>query len=184
VHGKPGGAQAGLVASPYTIADARARLAEVAGDAAFADEFFTKYIEGRDAVDYAPLFARAGYTLRRRAGAGWTGLTAVDASGTIANLVPWGSPAFDAGLDQGDVIVDVDGKSFSQGALQAALKSKKAGDRLVVTYKRRGGATGKTEIVVKDDPAFELVAVESSGGTLTPAQQAFRDAWLGPKAGR
>ena len=53
-----------------------------------------------------------------------------------------------------------------------------------MTYKRRGGATGKAEIVVTEDPTFELVPVESSGGTLTPAQQAFRDAWLGPKAGR
>ena len=31
----------GLVAKPYTLADARARLAEVSGDKAFADDFFT-----------------------------------------------------------------------------------------------------------------------------------------------
>ena len=40
VHGKPGGAQPGLVARPYTLKDARDRLAEVAGDRAFADQFF------------------------------------------------------------------------------------------------------------------------------------------------
>ena len=59
-HGKPGGAQPGLVAKPYTLADARARLAEVSGDRAFADEFFDKYVEGRDAIDYARLLLRAG----------------------------------------------------------------------------------------------------------------------------
>ena len=65
VHGKPGGAQPGLVAKPYTLQDARDRLAEVAGDKAFADAFFDKYVEGREAIDYAPLLARAGYALRR-----------------------------------------------------------------------------------------------------------------------
>jgi predicted metalloprotease with PDZ domain len=183
VHGKPGGAPPGLVAKPYTLQDARDRLAEVAGDKAFADAFFDKYVEGRDAIDYAPLLARAGYALRRSA-AGWTGLTGVDASGTITGLLAWGSPAFEAGLDQGDVIVDVDGKSLRSGALQSTLKAKKPGDRLVVTFKRRDGATGKAAIAVKEDPALELVPVEASGGTLTPAQQAFREAWLGSKAGR
>ena len=119
-----------------------------------------------------------------RSAAGWTGLTGVDASGTITGLLAWGSPAFEAGLDQGDVIVDVDGKSLSAGALQSTLKAKKPGDRLVVTFKRRDGATGKAAIAVKEDPALELVPVEASGGTLTPAQQAFREAWLGSKAGR
>ena len=183
VHGKPGGAQPGLVAKPYTLQDARDRLAEVAGDKAFADAFFDKYVEGREAIDYAPLLARAGYTLRRRS-AGWTGLSGVDASGTITTLLPWGSPAFEAGLDQGDVIVDVDGKSLTPGALQSALRAKQPGDRLLVTFKRRDGATGKAAIVAKEDPAFELVPVEASGGTLTPAQQAFREAWLGSKARR
>src|SRR5688500_6205117 len=47
VHGKPGGPQAGLVAKPYTLKDARDRLAEVSGDRAFADAFFDKYVEGQ-----------------------------------------------------------------------------------------------------------------------------------------
>src|SRR5687768_18289153 len=38
VHGKPAAA-AGYVAKPYTLADARARLAEVIDDRAFADHF-------------------------------------------------------------------------------------------------------------------------------------------------
>ena len=74
VHGKPGGPQPGLVAKPYTLADARARLAEVSGDRAFADEFFDKYVEGRDVADYARLLLRAGYVLRKRnPGAAWLG---------------------------------------------------------------------------------------------------------------
>jgi len=181
VHGKPGGAQPGLVAKPYTLADARARLAEVSGDRAFADEFFDKYIEGRDVADYARLLLRAGYVLRKRSpNAAWLGSVA-DSNGTINTLTPWGSPAFEAGLDQGDVIIDVDGKAIAAGVLQAAVKARKPGDRLTVTYKRRGGATGTATIVLKEDPALEAVPVEATGGTLTTDQKTFRDAWLGSR---
>jgi predicted metalloprotease with PDZ domain len=193
-HGKPGGPEPGLVARPYTLKDARDRLADVSGDRAFADAFFDKYVEGRDAADYPSLLARAGYVMRKRnAGAAWAGLAEagtprtqsnVDAGGTITTLLPWGSPAFAAGLDQGDVIVDVDGKAMAPKVLQAALTMKKPGDTLVVTYKRRGGTPGTATIVLKEDPATETVPVESAGGTLTPAQQAFRDGWLGSRAGK
>jgi predicted metalloprotease with PDZ domain len=181
-HGKPGGPEPGLVGKPYTLKDARDRLAEVSGDRAFADQFFDKYIEGREAVDYAPLLQQAGYLFRKRnAGGAWIGSVTTDGSGTITSLVPWGTPAFEAGLDQGDMIVDVDGKPMTGGALQAALKTKKPGDRVTVTIKRRGGATMTATITTKEDPSFETVAIESAGGTLTPAQRAFREAWLGSK---
>jgi predicted metalloprotease with PDZ domain len=182
VHGKPGGPEPGLVAKPYTLKDARDRLAEVSGDRAFADEFFDKYVEGRDVADYTRLLRRAGFDFRSHPGA-WIGLRPMNfgGSGAITNLVPWGSPAFNAGLDQGDVIVDVDGKPMAAGVLESALKRKKAGDRLIVTYKRRGGSTGTASIEVKDDPTLELVPIETIGGTLSPDQKAFRDAWLGSK---
>jgi predicted metalloprotease with PDZ domain len=102
VHGKPGGEPVGHVERPYTVQDARDRLAEVSGDRAFAAEFFAKYIEGREVPDYAPLFARAGRTLRTRAAGSWTGLSmARDSAVREGSLVPWGSPAFDAGLEEG-----------------------------------------------------------------------------------
>ena len=182
-HGKPGGPEAGLVGKPYTLADARARLAEVSGDRAFADEFFDKYVEGREVADYSRLLLRAGYILRKRSpGAAWMGpANLVDGGGTINNLLPWGSPAFDAGLDQGDVIIDVDGKAMGGGVLQAAVKARKPGDRLTITYKRRGGATGTATILLTEDPSLEVVTVEATGGALTPEQKAFREAWLGSK---
>ncbi len=184
VHGKPGGSQPGLVGKPYTLADARARLAEVSGDRAFADEFFDKYIEGREVADYARLLFRAGYVMRKRnAGAAWLGpVNQLDASGNINSLLPWGSPLFEAGLDQGDVIIDVEGKAMASGVLQAAIKTRKPGDRLSVTFKRRGGATGTASITLKEDPALEVVSVESTGATLTAEQKAFRESWLGSKA--
>jgi predicted metalloprotease with PDZ domain len=63
----------GHVESPYTLADLKAVLAEVSGDSAFAAQFFARYIEGRDVVDYAQLLSRAGFVLRPRARTGKSG---------------------------------------------------------------------------------------------------------------
>jgi predicted metalloprotease with PDZ domain len=185
VHGKPGGAQPGLVAKPYTLADARNRLAEVSGDRAFADDFFEKYIEGQDVVDYARLLLRAGYVLRKaNPGAAWLGNMALDRNGMITSLVDWGSPAHVAGLNQGDVVLELDGRTVGGGAtVQTVLKSRKPGDRISVSFKRRGGATGTATIVLGENPAMETVAVEAAGRPLTAAQKRFREEWLGSKAG-
>jgi predicted metalloprotease with PDZ domain len=45
---------------PYTMADARAELVRLTKDAAFANDFFNRYIEGSEVPDYATLFANAG----------------------------------------------------------------------------------------------------------------------------
>ena len=183
VHGKPGGPEPGLVAKPYTLKDARDRLAEVSGDRAFADAFFDKYVEGQEAIDYAPLFLRAGYVWRKsNPGAAWLGTVAFDrGSGRIANLLDWGSPAHTAGLNQGDSIVELDGRRVTDGtSLNGVLKAHKPGDRIPVSFRRRNGATGTSTIILAENPSMELIAIEKEG-TLTPGQKRFRDAWLGSR---
>ena len=64
--GRSAAARPGYVASPYTLADLRTTLAEVSGDEAFAKDFFERYIEGRDVVEYGRLLLRAGFLLRPR----------------------------------------------------------------------------------------------------------------------
>lgn len=181
VHGKPGGAQPGLVAKPYTMQDARARLAEVSGDTAFADGFFARFVEGREAPDYATLLAAAGIVVRRRQpGVPWTGLRMdhEDAS-KVGALVPFGSPAFDAGLDERDIIMAVGGEAFT--TLAAALKTRKPGEQVPVTFRRPSGEVVTATLTLGEDPALQAVTIESTGGTLSPAQKAFRHAWLGSK---
>ena len=47
---------------------------EVAGDRAFADDFFDRYIEGREVTDYETLLGRAGMLLgKRRPERAWIG---------------------------------------------------------------------------------------------------------------
>ena len=184
VHGKPGGPQPGLVGRPFTPKDLRDRLAEVGGDRAFADTFFDSYVDGREVADYAALLARAGILVRRRnPGGAWSGLEDAirgDEPGRVRSLVAWGTPAFDAGLEQGDVITAVDGRPFS-GSIAQALARRKPGDRLTIEFRRPTGAAGKAVLTLREDPSLEAVAAESAGGTLTSAQKAFRDAWLGAR---
>ncbi len=80
----------GTVARPYTMQDLRNVLAEVSGDRAFADDFFDRFVQGRDVVDYAPLLARAGLMLRKRnPGRPWIGDVSLDfANGTPRIAAP------------------------------------------------------------------------------------------------
>jgi len=66
--GRSASRRPGYVESPYTLADLKATLTDVSGDAAFASQFFAEYIEGHDVVDYAHLLSRAGLLLRQRPG--------------------------------------------------------------------------------------------------------------------
>ena len=42
----------GYVETPYTIDDLKSVLAAVSDDAAFAEDFFARYIQGREVVDF------------------------------------------------------------------------------------------------------------------------------------
>ena len=199
-HGKPGGPSPAIIAKPYTLKDARDRLAEVSGDRAFADDFFDKYIEGRELPDYEKLFARVGLVLRKRnAGGAWVGLmdqafgggrggrrggaaAAPAGSGVrVPGLVNWGTPVYRAGIEEGDVITSADGKAVATiEDWQAALRAHKPGDSMSIEFMRHSSPV-KASIKVEEDPTMEVVTLESIGGTLSPDQKALRDGWLSSK---
>jgi predicted metalloprotease with PDZ domain len=186
VHGKPGGKAPGYVDKPYTMDDLKRALAEVSGDAAFAAEFFSRYVQGHEVVDYQALLARAGFVVRPLPGSGpFIGsLRLEDSAGgvRVAALVPMGSPAFDAGLDREDVIVAVGGMAVtSEAELRKRLAQGKPGDELPISFERHGERVSST-IRLAQDPRREVVPVEDAGQTLTAAQKRFRDAWLAPAA--
>jgi hypothetical protein len=51
---------------------------------------------------------------------------------------------------------------------------------MLIRFTRRGAALQRA-ITLVEDPTLEVVSLESTGGTLSSDQQAFRDAWLGAK---
>jgi predicted metalloprotease with PDZ domain len=181
-HGKPGGSRPGYVDRPYTMADAEARLAEVS-DAAFARDFFARYIRGREVADYAGLLARAGFVLRKASrGRAWWGDARLELRGGSVQLAEpplFDTPLFNGGLDVGDEVKQVAGNRVgSPDEIHALIRRQKAGDTIAVVFVDRSGAEKKARVTLREDPSLELLPLESTGGSLTARQQAFRDRWL------
>jgi len=206
-HGKPGGPQPGLVAKPYSLKDLRDLLAELS-TRTFADQFFDKYVEGREVLDYAALLEPAGFQLRPSApDRGWLGNVRVQIAGqanatgrggrggraqgaapdpnaapdtapqplVILDVVPLGTPAYDAGLDQSDTVTAIDGQPASPSAW-SGIGSRKPGDTVTLAVTRRDGSQATLKVTLKADPALQVVDM---GNSMTPAQKAVREAWLG-----
>jgi predicted metalloprotease with PDZ domain len=189
VHGKPGGSREGYVDRPYTSADAEASLAEAAGDPAFAREFFARHIRGRDIVDYRRLLTRAGFVVRKQmAGRAWLGDLDLESRGggaRVAGLVPPSAPAYEAGIDEDDVIEALGGQRVaSAGDVVAVLARFDPGDRVPVQFRGRDGRSKTATVTLAENPHLEVVPIERSGGSPTAAQRAFRDAWLNSRQER
>ena len=183
-YGKPGGPAEGLVGHPYTIQDARACLAEVSGDRVFADDFFDRYIQGREVLDYQTLLGRAGLLLRKRnPGRAWIGplRLAFDSSAArVSSPTLEDTPAYAAGLDQDDELVMLDGESIPSAArVEEIVQRHKPGDALRLRIRRKGALLDQV-MTVREDPHLELVPAERNR-PLTPSERAVRDAWLKSK---
>ena len=181
--GKPGQKEPGKVATPYTIDGLKETLAKVSGDRGFANEFFTKYVEGRELVDYQRLLARAGLVVRKRAaGKAFAGQVNLQPGGSalrVAGQVPFDSPLYKAGVAQDDQIASLDGSELvSTAAYDEALSRNKPGASVAIRYVRRSGEVVNTNVMLDEDPRIEVVAVEKAGGTLTDEQRRLRELWL------
>ena len=188
-YGRPGQKVPGLVATPYTMDGLKETLAGVAGDRGFAQDFFARYIEGRELVDYAKLLGRAGFTTRKQfPGRAWVGDAQLQPNGSatrVAGLVPFGSPLFDAGVEQDDQIVSLGGTELrSPAALGQVLARHKPGQTIPIGYVRRSGEMVNTTLKLEEDPRIEIVPIERAGGTLSAGQRKFRDEWLNSGAAR
>jgi predicted metalloprotease with PDZ domain len=183
--GRPGANVPGYVATPYTLDDLKVVLGGVAEDQAFAQDFFARYIEGREMPDYARLLARAGLLLKSNGGRAFAGALTLqdDAAGVrIAADVPYGSPAFRAGLERDDVVVTVSGTRVARAAdVEKLIAARKPGEPLPVVYERQGVRIS-TALILVEDPRLEVVPFEDAGQTVSDTQRRFRDAWLSSAA--
>jgi len=116
----------------FTDAEFRAEC-EAAASGATLDELFEYASTSKD-VDYAKYFAYAGLDVRttaRDAAGGYLGLnTRSVEGGLVISGVTAGSPAERAGLNAGDLILDVGGERATAKALNTLLAARKAGDRI------------------------------------------------------
>ena len=168
---------------PYNLAGLEAVLAAVT-DRKFARQFFTRYIYGRDPVDYAALLAPAGFELKKAyPGRAWIGETRMDErEGLIitANTLR-GTPLYDAGLDVDDKIISMDNqdiRTFSD--LNGVLSRLHPGTTVPIRYIHRNEEqTG--QITPVGNPNVVIQTFEAAGLPLTPAIRQLRQQWLGPR---
>ena len=168
----------------FSVADLRNTLAKLTGDAAFAKEFFERYIEGKEVVDYAKLLEHAGYVLRQaRPGKAWLDAQLREQNGvlSIVNATSVGGPLYVAGLDRGDRVTSLDGQAVATAAdVQRIIGAHKPGDKLAIEFEQRGEKK-RAELVLTQDPQMEIVAFENAGREVTEEIKKFREQWLGTK---
>jgi predicted metalloprotease with PDZ domain len=63
------------------------------------------------------------------------------------------------------------------------LRSHKPGDQVAVEFTRHG-VPHRATMTLAEDPAMEVVTLESTGATLSADQKAIRDGWLASKQRR
>jgi predicted metalloprotease with PDZ domain len=165
----------------YTVPDLEKTLATLTKNPAFAADFFKKYIYGTDKNDYAKLLLNAGYVLQKaspnKVFTGFGRINVLDGKVVLGQTLI-GTPAYQAGLDVDDVLLTIDGVELKDAAaLATSTDAHKPGDVLKVTYLHRGEQK-TTQLTLTENPALEIVPIEKTGGTLTPAMQTFRDKWL------
>lgn len=165
----------------YTVPDLEKTLSELTKNPSFAKAFLAKYIYGKEKNDYAKLLLNAGLVLRKanpgQAYAGFGNLNTSDGKMTLLQTSK-GTPAYQAGLDVGDVILSIDGQEATNASvIDQVTKAHKPGDVVEIKYQYRG-ENKSTRLTFAENPVLEIVSIEKTGGTLTPAMQTFRDNWL------
>ena len=173
------------VSKPYTLEDLQTALAGATGDRAFAADIFRRHILGKEPLDYKTLLASAGMLVRSRPGNHvWLGVryNATDKGLEITSPVLRGSPAYIAGLDRGDKIVEFEGKLLkTQDDVTKWLDGHKPGDKVKLKVESRKGLKD-VELVLTESPGLEVVTFEKANQPVTRQQLALREQWLSSKA--
>ena len=169
---------------PYTVADLRIELGKVTKDRAFANEFFRRYVEGREVPDFTTLVAPAGLVLTKDS----VVKPFIDASldndpkGVFINWSSSTGSAYAAGLGSGDIIVSVNGEpATSIDVLNGIVSRHRVGDVLKLDVLQKGSLEMPVSMTLKGVPTLRLSTFESAGIPVTEAVRAFRKSWLGSK---
>lgn len=166
----------------YAVADVQAALGEVAGDTAFAREFFARYIYGSELPDYTTLLARAGFLLRQaapqEAWIGDTRLSAFEGEVIVAGPTTFGTPLYTVGISAGDQILSLNGQPVRTTADVTRILAEVTPTSIIpITSQSRSGQQS-ARLSLAANPRIEIVPFEDAGRTPSAEQLEFRRAWL------
>ena len=183
----------------YTPADLQRAAEQAAGSP--LEEFFRRYVRGRDELDYDAALAAAGLRLETGAGAPpskpFLGATiaradevptvaAVQGAGSfrstllsdavVVRNVPAGTPAYDSGLNVGDQILALDGFRVTRDTFERRLGERRPGDSVALTLFRGDELrTLNVKLGGTADAAYRILPVARP----TDEQRRIYQAWLG-----
>lgn len=175
----------GIPEDPYVVDDIEAALARVTGDAAFAEDFFARYVRGREAPAYADLLAPFGIEVAaargERAWAGSISMRFSDEGAVVLSTPLRDSPLYDAGVDRGDRVLSMNGTAISsRAAVDGVLSGLRPGDDVTIAYESRGGRFEES-VTLGADPT--LAGRWIPDGMASEDQRALRAAWLASTGG-
>lgn len=163
---------------PYTLADLETALAEVTGDAAFAEQFFDRYIRDSQLPDLKKLFAGVGLELRlKNPGQALPRLSwqVSDGKARLLSRITETDPAYHIGLNQGDYLLSIDGQSVLE--MEGDSFPFEVGRGYLLSFEQRGKVYSG-EIIPVQNPAVELVLMEETGEAPSEEVLRRRARWL------
>lgn len=145
-------------------------------------DFFRRYIQGKEPLPYETYFGYASIRVEKHLDPDkpWLGATLErndDGRARIKNITP-GSPAENAGLDRGDILLAANGKDVKLDEFTSALESHKPGDTLKLTLVRLGELKEISATLGSNpNPTYTLKPLEHP----TELQKKIYETWLGKK---
>lgn len=149
------------------------------------EEFFVKYVRGRDELDYNSALNAAGLKLETTAmGQGGKPVERVffgadtiwEDDRLIVREVYAGSPAYDQGLNTGDQIVALNNMRVTKELFDARMAEKKSGDLINLTIFRFDDlSTLLIKLGARTDGTFRIIPLANQ----TDAQKQVYRSWLG-----
>jgi predicted metalloprotease with PDZ domain len=169
---------------PYTLSALRKELGALTKDTAFANDYFRRYIEGREVPDFAKLLAPAGFLLSTDSvaqpylGASFDN----DTSRVFVNWSREGGSMYAAGIANGDIIYAIDRiPAVSIDSLNAIIARHRVGDVVDVDVMQRSvRRTVPMKIIGRK--AMRILSYETAKIPVTPEITRFREGWIGSRA--
>lgn len=166
---------------PYTIQNLHDALKKYAGNT-FGDDFFNNYIYKSEMPDYKKLMESVGVVLEQPETYPYFGAYVSmlpDRSGyKILRNTKIGSPAYQAGLDNGDVVLSINDKPFTEDqSFEDYLDLFSIGEPLLVTFARYGEEK-TTEMVLTPSPDYIFSLMEDKEQQPSKKMLEQRKEWL------
>ncbi|WP_020570871.1 M61 family metallopeptidase [Neolewinella persica] len=171
--------QYGKTEIPYHVRDLQLALGKVTGDQEWAKRWFAKHIYGSELPDIGALLDNYGFILTASepdsVGFHQLRLQEVDETLTVRGAIAENNPLYQAGLDQGSKITELNGVAISSRAdWDAAVKGLSIGQTCTISFTQLGEEkTGR--FVASASPTLQMTL---TGGKIKNKMKKQREAWL------